>query len=328
MSYSKSIFGKDIFELTYQDIQDFFQDEKDENLNLEFKSYVPQGTHKEKETVIKKSVCALLNSEGGVIVWGAPVETRDALGNTKASGSLTPFSSTLDKDKLINILSSSIIPMPLDIKVQFLNDGNGNHIVIIEVPKSIERPHQFDNKYFVRLDGQTRIAPHYLIKALIQSTDFPIIRGHIRLKEISVGRGKIYLTFRKLLFNTSQFNNEKNLFMSIVAHPGNIYINRQLIGSRYDKDFSILSHGRPLMSEFIIELNSDELKVPLNIMFQFGGEKSPSKTSIYKYNILANLQDGKVKDESIYIVEKDENRLPSDVGNSSDDENIEKMLNL
>lgn len=328
MSYSKLILGKEIFNLSYQDIEDFFQSEKEENLNLEFKSYVNQGAYKEKENVIKKSVCALLNSEGGIIVWGAPIETRDENGNTKASGGLTPFNVGLDKDKLINILSSTIIPMPIDIKVNFLSDGKDNFVIIIEVPKSIERPHQFDNKYYIRLDGQTRIAPHYLIKALIQGKDFPIIRGHIRLKNISISGGLVYLTFRKLLFNTSQFNNEKNLFMSIISHPGSIYINRNPIGSRYDKDFPILSHGRPLMSDFVIELNDAQLQESLSIVFQFGGEKSPSKISIYKYDILANLVTGNVTDENIYLLEKSENKLPSDVTENSDDDKIEQMLNL
>lgn len=329
MSYSKSILGKEIFNLSYQDIEGFFQIEKEENLNLEFKSYVNQGAFKEKENVIKKSVCALLNSEGGIIVWGAPVETRDENGNTKASGVLTPFNVGLDKDKLINILSSTIIPMPIGIKVNFLNDGNDNFVIVIEVQKSIERPHQFDNKYYIRLDGQTRIAPHYLIKALIQGKDFPIIRGHIRLKKITISNtGLVYLTFRKLLFNTSQFNNDKNLFMSIIANPGKIYINRNLVGDRYDKDFPILSHGRPLMTDFIIELNNAELQEPLNIMFQFGGEKSPSKISIYKYNILANLVTSNVNDENVYLLEKSENSMPSDVTENTDDDKIEQMLDL
>jgi len=328
MPYSKLIFGKEIFNLSYKDIEDFFQNEKEENLNLEFKSYVNQGTYKDKEYVIKKSVCALLNSDGGIIVWGAPVETRSENGNTKASGVLTPFNVGLDKDKLINILSSTIIPMPIGIKVNFVNDGNDNFVIIIEVQKSIERPHQFDNKYYIRLDGQTRIAPHYLIKALIQGKDFPIIRGHIRLKKILIyNNDLVHLTFRKLLFNTSQFNNDKNIFMSIIANPGKIYINKRLIGSRYDNDFPILSHGRPLITDFVVELNSLQLVEPLNIMFQFGGEKSPSKISIYKYNIKANLVTCNVADENIYLLEKSENTMPSDVTENTDDDKIEQMLN-
>lgn len=328
MSYSLSILGKNIFDLNYQDIEVFFQNEKEENLNLEFKSYVNLGPYKEKENIIKKSVCALLNSEGGIIIWGAPVETRDADGNTKASGALTPFSTTLDKDKLINIFSSTIIPMPLDIKVNFLNDGNGNFIVIIEVPKSIERPHQYENKYYIRLDGQTRVAPHYLIKALIQGKDFPIIRGHLRLKKINIYGNDIFLNFKYVLFNTSQFNNEINTFKRILSYPGNIMINQTLVGSTYEEVFPILSHGRPIVSSFTLKLNQAEIQNQIAITFQFGGEKSPSKISTYKYSIVNNLINGNVADESIYIIEKRENTLPSDVSNNTDDENIDQLLSF
>src|SRR5690606_36584573 len=132
-----------------------------------------------------------------------------------------------DKDKLINKLSSVLIPMPIDIKTIFLENEERNSVVIIEVPKSLERPHQYDNLYYVRLDGQTRIAPHYLIKALIQSKDFPIIRGHVKLKVINTDGSRIILTFRKLLYNTSHFNNEINPFYNLFVHPGQIILNKQ-----------------------------------------------------------------------------------------------------
>ena len=326
MKHSNAIFNKDLYDLTYLELQDFFSTEKEENLNVEFKSYAPQGTHKDKENVIKKSVCSLLNSEGGIIIWGAPIETKDANGNTTASGALTPFNARLDRDRLINILSSSIIPMPIGIRVQFLNDGNDNSIVVIEVEKSIERPHQYDNRYYIRLDGQTRVAPHYLIKALIQSKDFPVLRGHIKLKEIQIIGADIFLTFRKLLFNTSQFNNEKNVFMKIVILPGNIYVNREYKGDTYSVDFSILSHGRPTMSNFTVKLNPRDLSNNLKITFQFGGEKSPSKMSTYEYNINANLVSGNVTNENIYLINKDENKLPS--VDNNDDETIDKLMNV
>lgn len=326
MKYSSIIFGKDLYDLTYLDLEDFFLTQKEENLNLEFKSYAPQGAHRDKENVIKKSVCSLLNSEGGIIIWGAPIETRDPNGNTTAIGGLTPFNVGLDRDRLINILSSSLTPMPIGIRVQFLDDGNNNFIVVIEVEKSIERPHQYDNRYYIRLDGQTRVAPHYLIKALIQSKDFPVLRGHLRLKEIQVNGSDIYLTFRKLLFNTSQFNNDKNVFMKIVTFPGEIYVNQQCKGDSYSVDFSVLSHGRPTMSNFIIKLNATDLQRNLKIAFQFGGEKSPSKISNYKYNINAHLISGAVANENIYLVDKDENKLPS--VDNNDDDTINRLLDV
>jgi len=326
MAYSKSIFGKELFDLTYQDIKDFFVTEKEENLNLEFKSYPNQGSHHEKEKVIKKSVCALLNSEGGIIVWGAPTESRGLSGITKASGDLTPFNSNLDKDKLINILSSTIIPMPIGIKVVFLSENETDSIVIVEVHKSIERPHQFDNKYFIRLDGQTRIAPHYLIKALMESQDFPTIRGHLRLKTIQSDGNNLIITFAKLLYNTSKFNNEKNAYYKLFCAPGSIYVNGANQGHELDVDLSILSNVRPDYSKFKIILPSSEIN-EFGIILQFGGEKSPAKMSKYKYTF-SNFTVGNVMDENIFLVSKEENQLPDDVSTNTDDEKIERIFTM
>lgn len=251
MSYSKSILGKSLFNLTFCEIENYFTEEREETLNLEFKSYVEEGSIKDKEKVIYKSVCAFLNSEVGIIIWGAPKEVRDENGNTKAAGALTPFNLGLDKDKLINKISSNIIPMPVSVKVNLLTNKEGKSIIIIEIDKSIERPHQFANLYYVRLDGQTRIAPHYLIKALIKSKDFPVLRGHVRLKEISSNSGYLILTFRKLIYNTSPYQNEINPYYKLVVQkPGVLYINDECYGNYTDDEFSILSNGRPEMFDF------------------------------------------------------------------------------
>jgi hypothetical protein len=94
MKYSKTIFNKDLYDLEFTDVVNFFATTKDETLNLEFKSYVAQGEYFKKEDAVKKAVCGLLNSEGGIIIWGAPIETKDANGNSSATGALTAFSTT------------------------------------------------------------------------------------------------------------------------------------------------------------------------------------------------------------------------------------------
>lgn len=327
MKYSNLFFNKDLYALTFADIESFFQTSKEESLNLEFKSYVAQGEYARKEEAIKKSTCALLNSEGGIIIWGAPVEVRDAQGNTTAVGALTPFASALDRDRIINILSSSITPLPIGIRVQVLRNDAGNSIFVTEVEKSIEKPHQYDNKYFVRLDGQTRIAPHYLISALMKSKDFPIIKGHLRLKRIQTDASGYLFHFRKLLYNTSPFINDVNIYMAIVALPGTIFVNGINEGAVYKFTFPILSNGTPLMSDFILRLTNEQISQEIKIVFQFGGEKSPSKISSYKYQMGGTITSGIVRDETIYLTEKSENKMPSDITNNTVEQNIEILLN-
>lgn len=326
MSFSTSLFNKELYDLEFNDIAIFFEENKEETLYLEFKSYVVNGDYSKKEEAIKKAVCGLLNSEGGIIIWGAPIEVKDAKGNTSAVGALTPFTSALDKDRLINILSSSITPLPVGIKVQVLKTPQEESIFIIEVEKSIEKPHQFDNKYFIRLDGQTRIAPHYLISALMKSTNFPVIKGHLRLKEIRTDGHNVVFHFRKLLFNTSAFNNDINVYMRIIAVPGQIYVNNFLQGGIYNQTHPIISNGAPLMSNFILKVPAEQLHNDINLVLQFGGEKSPSKMSTYKYRF-NDGQIGNIIDESPYLVEKAENKLPSDISTNTVEQNIEILLN-
>ena len=217
--------------------------------------------------------------------------------------------------------------MPIGIRVQVLKDTANNSLFVIEVEKSIERPHQFDNLYYVRLDGQTRVAPHYLISALMKSTDFPVLRGHIRLKKIRYQDDYFFLTFKKLLYNTSFYNNDLHIRMRIIAIPGDILVNNVNHTSDFIQDFPIVSNGAPLMSNFVLRIPSDQIGKRIDILFQFGGEKSPSKVSSYKYQLGNNIADGNVQDETIYVVEKSENKMPSDVTNNSVEDNINLLLN-
>lgn len=330
MKYSQVIFGKDLYNLNYNDLVQFFETEKEETLNLEFKSYPITGNHNEKEKAVFKSICGLLNSEGGIVIWGAPTEDKNAEGNTIAEGALTPFKTVLDRDRLINKISSLLIPLPIGVRVQKLDAPNGNSIFVIEVEKSRQKPHQFANNYFIRLDGQTKIAPHYLIEAMMKSIDFPIIRGHIRLKSINHSGNKVVLTFVNLLFNTSEFNNDINFFYRIVAMPGVIHIGDNTYPGDYTNDlFKIMSYGRPIRSIFRLVIPSAILVArnqEVDVIINFGGEKSPSKVSTYKYR-LNNIVKGNVaNDELPYLIEKRENQLPSDATENTVDENINYLL--
>lgn len=259
------------------------------------------------------------------MIWGAPSEIKDEHGNSTAVGSLTPFATPLDRDRLINILSSSIIPLPVGVRVQAIQNEKQESVFIIEVEKSSEKPHQFDNRYYIRLDGQTRIAPHYLISALMKGIDFPVLTGHLRLKEIQTTPNYIRLHFRNVLFNTSAFNNEINVQKRIVASHGQLTVNGAFHNLLYSDTMSLLSHGAPWSLDFTLLIKAAHVDRELSIIFQFGGEKSPSKMSTYKYHF-KKLDLGIVHDETIYLVEKNENSLPKiDINDSM--RSVESILN-
>jgi predicted HTH transcriptional regulator len=75
--FSDSILNKTLEEITINDLKEFFSEPKDETATLEFKSG--------DVDVIKlyKEIAAFLNTEGGLLIVGAPRETKISLGSGK-----------------------------------------------------------------------------------------------------------------------------------------------------------------------------------------------------------------------------------------------------
>lgn len=173
----KNLFDKEIHDLTISDIENFFYKEQVENDKLEFKSAVdgnsttgrPQVKESEVLKKIMNTICGFLNSEGGVLIWGAPEgQLPVAGGNEKIhKGNLTPVKMILEKDQLINKLSDIINPTPNKIRFNSFAVTQG-YVYVFEVEKSEYAPHQIDGTYYLRLDAQTRPAPHQYVEALIK----------------------------------------------------------------------------------------------------------------------------------------------------------------
>ena len=54
MKQSQALFNRDLYELDYKYLQEFFSVAQEENLYLEFKSYSEKGSYGPKEDAIKK----------------------------------------------------------------------------------------------------------------------------------------------------------------------------------------------------------------------------------------------------------------------------------
>ena len=97
---SHSVFGKTLTDLTYGDIVNFFTTDHGENNSIEFKAYSQQhGNFTVNIKGIIRAVCGLLNSDGGIVVWGAPEGTPDPVtGEKKFVGALAPVPDYKEKD--------------------------------------------------------------------------------------------------------------------------------------------------------------------------------------------------------------------------------------
>lgn len=295
LNYSKEYLGKKLNDLNYEDINIYFQTEKQESDNIEFKSYKKGKSifNKDLEGIIR-AICAFLNSNGGVLIWGAPqkefIEEREVF-----KGYLSPVDHFINKDSLISKISDSITPLPIGIKVAILQRQD-RYIYVFEVPKSNYSPHQYKDKYWARLDGQTKPAPHYLVEALFKKISYPNIEGYINLNRFGNLSDQLqYLDITVIIFNFSPLQNEFDLTYSLLTGPSKFYVDPDLKNSGYtmdnhmfEKNFSnkTLYFGKPFQFKHRLIIDFEDLRdnyeSQLDLVLTFGGKNSPLKTSSYK----------------------------------------------
>nr|WP_319997659.1 ATP-binding protein [uncultured Draconibacterium sp.] len=322
MSYSQSILGKELNEITFLDLVTYFQNPRQESNIAEYKSFNPNGDFEQKFGGIYQAVCALLNSEGGLLIWGAPVGQRIAGKKEKEfSGDLTPLDRILEKDYLVNKLSDNIIPLPNNLKVEII-EHEGNCVVLVEVEKSSYAPHQTNNTYFMRLDGQSKPAPHHYIEALFKQIKYPDLGGYIKFENIVTDGQNYYFKIKVVVVNHSALLNEENVSFRFTCDNG--LINNAYNGSNpivtlgghqlyYDNFQNILHYGAVPFFDITLIFNPHELvnnNYECQLILMFGGKKSPMKRSDYKLRI-NNIYPENIND---LVYEIKENRLMYEAG--------------
>jgi len=307
--------------LNYQDVEKYFITDKEESNIIEYKAYSAQygNFNKNIEGVIR-GICAFLNSDGGILVWGSPEGQKIEGRNEKVFiGNLSPIPELKEKDWLINKISDSITPLPVSIGVQII-EHNGKYLYIFEVQKSSYSPHQYKNTYFARLDGQTKPAPHYLIDALFKKISFPKIEGFIKLNSISHDGHNYLLDITIFIFNFSEFQNEEDISYRLMCVEGVFEGSRnrpemyqfdghQLVHTDFIK---VLHFGSPDMNNERLIIGVSNLSAKHNnkvqFLLTFGGKKSPLKSSNYILDF--SKIDWNNKDNPNYLFEKiEENKL-------------------
>jgi len=222
--FSTNIFGKQLIDLVYQDLVDYFAEEHGESNNIEFKAFsIEHGNFNRDFKGVIRAICALLNSEGGIVVTGAPLGVEDPETHEKKfQGDLSPVTEYKEKDVVINKVSDSISPLPVGVRVQILQRAANENIYVFEVQSSPYKPHQFENVYLVRLDGQTKPAPHYFIEALFRRITFPNIEGYIKFNVANLHQpsAQYYIDLTVFLFNFSRLQNEENIIYRLMTTVG------------------------------------------------------------------------------------------------------------
>lgn len=310
MSLFKNYFNhrEKISDIIYEDVLEYFVDEKPESDKIEYKSFVDDENEKNKnlkDQKILKSICGFLNSEGGLIIWGAPKGLIDPLKNGKKifQGNLSMVELSYDKDSFINKVTDSITPAPKGILFHKI-EKNKKFVYIIEIPKSEYSPHQFKDIYYMRLDGQTRPAPHHYIEALMRKIRFPNLVGYIKIENYRlVTPDKSELSICVCIYNLSKLQNDYNLSYRLLCSNGKfrgwddvflLNTNKEIRitdQGRIKEAFAqkeVIHYGEPLLFNSQIEFDRNELYsngYESEIILFFGAKYSPMRASSYKIKL-------------------------------------------
>jgi hypothetical protein len=185
MELSKKIFGKELYQITRVDLEEYFSVPREETSLLEFKS------GEIKINSIFKEICAFLNTEGGVIVIGSPKEQKVQKPGKRmrriCKGELEP-SEFRSKKWLYGLISTNIVPFPKGIEIHQIPADEGNYF-IIEVPQSYNPPHQFltDGRYYIRIDKEAKPAPHGIVEALFYKKQKAQLRVDLQIDRAENG---------------------------------------------------------------------------------------------------------------------------------------------
>lgn len=299
MSITNSIIGIDIDNVELGNLQNFFLVENEESDIFELKSFVEKGqnNYKEKEKGVLKTICGFLNSNGGLLIWGSPAgHVPEGRTEKIFTGELSPVDRNFEKDAFIGKVTNRITPTPTGIRFKKTKVADNQFVYLIEVPESKTKPHQFDNRYYMRLDGQTKVAPHHYVEALFKQIRYPELGGYLKFGEMTSGKeGSLYLEIKVFIFNHSPLQNEEDVSFNLTINKGifHNYKNRtadkrlsfRLAGSQLVlTDFApILHYGSPRYHSELVTINPADLVNDNRIKFflHFGGKHSPMRVSEY-----------------------------------------------
>lgn len=177
-----AIFGKTLYDIKLEDVQKFFSEEQEETATLEFKS----GDVSLEQVYVE--IAAFLNTDGGLLIIGAPKETKridGAVERTFCKGDLTVSKLAKSKDSLAQKIGSHVIPASHEIRIHQIAYLEGS-IFLIEVSQSLSPPHQVaeDGRYYVRMDRRSIPATHGFVSALFN-------KRRVGLPAVELGVGPV-----------------------------------------------------------------------------------------------------------------------------------------
>lgn len=294
MTFSEHFLGKSIESIGFvSDIEPFIRKEEPESQTLEYKSAgSPLSEHGDV-------ISAFLNSGGGLLIVGSPREVDVALdGGRKARVCRGPFTPLreISKDDAHRSLLSKVSPIPSSVLVNPVR-CDGGCVIVVEVCSSSYPPHQHDWTYWIRLDGETRKAPHALVESLFLQRRGPNMECECVIKRLgTMSSPQPFVDYWELELQLRLTNNSRNIaeyvaidlkthlsmdprrhaLHSTDPHPGDTFLpvfqdasSRKVLRYRLRSDVLHAYEQKTFEGRFHIQLDADaSRRIPLSLELQ------------------------------------------------------------
>ncbi|RAI86726.1 ATP-binding protein [Algoriphagus yeomjeoni] len=338
MNYSQIYFQKDLDVLTAEDLIYFFSTPQKETQFLEFKSSRERNPNKVFSNTLKPGICSFLNSEGGILIYGAPKENKKNPDNP-FQGEIEPYENGFlgEHDTIIRKISGGIVPMPVGVRLKEVEFPDG-FVGVFEIQQSQTKPHQTDNVYQIRIDGQKTPAPHYLIEAMMKRITFPDIKAYLKIDSAIHQKENTFIFFNVYLINFSPFQNGKKIRIRIGV-AGSVFL---LKAPEFDikkrrksldfEEFQTVTLGEPIQisHQMITSLRALQEEPKIEIIITFHGENIPARLTSYILDA-SNLMNAESLSQKSSLKLEVNNMFFSDYQNSigvSHEEALKKSLGI
>ncbi|MFL9483440.1 helix-turn-helix domain-containing protein [Chitinophagaceae bacterium LWZ2-11] len=289
--------------LSLKELEDYFASPQQESETIEFK------TGDCKLDGLYKEVCAMLNTDGGVIILGAPKE--EFMDNNKSKtkvckGPVVPCKENRTPDSVIQTIMTGVTPSPIGIKVHRLDHTDG-FIYIIDVPKSIRPPHQVKGRYFIRMGTMSEPAPHGIVEAMMNQKIPVQLRHNLQVIEADHFDSEIPNIYNiSIQLTNDSFFPAKNceIYFAIAGRVRDCDVEKELKSNFLTRGNVCLYNNflapRTLIPHiwwtrnFLINIQSETTYIQIILW----ADETPAKGVLYKYHINEGLSEYNLYEQS------------------------------
>jgi len=148
---------------------------------------------------------------------------------SRTVGALMPVTQRWEKDAFIAKIANKITPSPKNVLFHRIEIAD-LFIYLFDIGQSDHAPHQFENVYYMRMDGQTVPAPHHYIEALFKKIRYPEIEAQLLILSYkdhansSLVEARTDLRLNCIVFftNRTPLINDENLYCKVYTSSGTV----------------------------------------------------------------------------------------------------------